>query len=465
MLLKSKIQEMKTFLNHNNILTGEEECYCYAQDSSNLIKPERSPEIVVFAETIEDVQNILKYANEHEIPVISRGAGTNMVGSCVCNTGGIVLNFSKMDKILEIDSANMTARVQPGVVLGKLKQQTEEMGLFFPPDPSNYAVSTIGGAIAQSSGGAMGFKYGTTKDYVLSLKVVTAEGKLMTLGANTAKDSVGYHLAQLMVGSEGTLAVIVEATLKLIPKPETKCAISAYFDSLQSGMLAVNKIIGSNIFPAAIDFMDKNAITAVNDYAKCGMNINKECLLLLTLDGYKASIDYQLNLAVEVLEQSGASEINISDEDNAETVWKARRAAFAAAARLAPDVVTDDIIVPRENLSKMAEICQETAKKHGLKMCLVGHAGDGNIHPQFALNLDNEEEFKKCMDAKAEIYKAVISLGGTISAEHGVGLEKKAYMKDTVDANAIEYMKMIKNIFDPKNILNPDKIFDIKRRS
>ena len=461
MLLKNKIQEMKSFLNHNNILTSEEECYCYAQDSSNLVKPDVIPDVVVFAETIEDVQRILKYANEHKIPVISRGAGTNMVGACVSNKGGIVLNFSKMDKILEIDSANMTATVQPGVVLGKLKQETEKIGLFFPPDPSTYAVSTIGGAIAQSSGGAMGFKYGTTKDYVLSLKVVTADGRLMTLGANTAKDSVGYHLAQLMVGSEGTLAVIVEATLKLIPKPETKYAISAYFDTLNSGMLAVNKIIGSNIFPSAIDFMDKNAIKAVEDFAKCGMKTDKECLLLLMLDGYRASMDYQLESAVNVLEQSGASEIKISDENNADTVWKARRTAFAATARLAPDVVTDDIIVPRENLAKMADVCQKTAKKYNLKMCLVGHAGDGNIHPQFALNLDNENEFKNCTDAKAEIYKTAVLLGGTISAEHGVGLEKKFYMKDTVDGNAIEYMKMIKNIFDPQNILNPDKIFEL----
>ncbi|MCQ2744201.1 MAG: FAD-binding protein [bacterium] len=457
--MKSKIQEIKLLLKNDNILTCEEECYCYAQDSSNLIKPKTNPDVVVFAETIEDVQNILKYANEHEIPVISRGAGTNMVGSCVCDEGGIVLNFSKMNKILEIDPVNMTAKVQPGVIVGNLKQEAEKSGLFFPPDPSNYAVSTVGGAIAQSSGGAMGFKYGTIKDYVLSLKVVTADGRLMTLGANTAKDSVGYHLAQLMVGSEGTLAVIVEATLKLLPKPETNCAISAYFDNLRIGMIAVNKIIGSKIFPAAIDFMDKNAIMTVEDYTKCGLRTDKDCMLLLTLDGYKSSMEYQLNSAVEVLKNSGATDIKVSDEEGAQNIWKARRVAFAATARLAPDVVTDDIIVPRENLPDIAEQCRKIAEKYNLKMCLVGHAGDGNLHPQIAVNLENEEEFKNCMEAKAEIYKATIELGGTISAEHGVGLEKKAYVKDTVDKNAIEYMKMIKNIFDSKNILNPNKIF------
>lgn len=462
MLLKNNIKEIKSLLNSNNILSEEEECYCYSQDSSNLVKSDVSPDVVVFVENTDDVIKILKYANEHEIPVVSRGAGTNMVGACVCNDGGIVLNFSKMNKIFGIDSENMTATVQPGVVLGKLKDEAEKKGLFFPPDPSNYAVSTIGGAIAQSSGGAMGYKYGTIKDYVISLKVVTADGKLMTLGANTAKDSVGYHLTQLMVGSEGTLAIIVEATLKLIPKPETKRAISAYFDSIQAGMFAVNRIIGSRICPAAIDFMDRNALIAVEGFAKCQLNTTKECLLLIDFDGDKVSVQNQLESATELLKVSGASEIKVSENEiDSEQIWKARRAAFAAVTRLAPDVVTDDIIVPRKHLALMAEKCRQIAQKYNLKMCLVGHAGDGNIHPQIALNLENEEEFKNCMDAKSEMYAQTIELGGTISAEHGVGLEKKAYIKEIVDENALNYMKMIKRIFDPKNILNPNKIFEI----
>ena len=461
MLLKNKIEKISGFLKSSNILTGEEECYCYAEDSSNLIKPQKKPNIVVFAETIEDVQNIMKFAYQHEIPVISRGAGTNMVGSCVCNHDGIVLCFSKMNKILEIDSVNMTAKVQPGVVLGDLKTAVENKGMFFPPDPSNYAVSTIGGAIAQSSGGALGFKYGTTKDYIVSLKVVTSDGRLLTLGADTAKDSAGYHLAQLIVGSEGTLAVVVEATIKLIPRPEALCAVSAYYDSISTGINAVNTIIENNIFPAAIDFMDQNAIKASDDYMKCGLDTDKQCMLLISLDGMQCSMENLTNSLVNVLKSTGASKINISsNSEEYNHIWNARKVSFAATARIAPDVVTDDIIVPRKNLSAMAEKCKEIAGKYCLAMCLVGHAGDGNLHPQIALNLNNDEEFKNCMNARSEIYSEAIRLGGTIAAEHGIGLEKKPYLNMTVDNDVIEYMKMIKKVFDPKNILNPGKIFE-----
>lgn len=460
MLLTSKYKEFNTFLKSDNILTEKEECYCYAEDASNIIKPKKIPDVVLFAETIQDVQNIVKYAYENEIPIISRGAGTNMVGSCVCETGGIVLNFSKMNKILEIDALNMTATVQPGVVLGDLKMAVEDLGLFFPPDPSNYKVSTIGGAIAQSSGGAFGFKYGTTKDYVISLKVVTSDGRLLTLGANTVKDSAGYHLAQLMVGSEGTLAIIVEATLKLIPKPESLCAVSAYFNSIEDSMIAVNSIVENKIFPAAIDFMDKNAISTVEHYKKCGLNVNKESMLLITVDGDEVSVCNQIEKLTDVLYKSKADEIHVSKSiEEYNLIWDARRASFAAAARLAPDVVTDDIIVPRRNLSKMAVKCRKIAEKYNLKMCLIGHAGDGNLHPQFALNLESDDEFKQCMDARAKMYEEVTALGGSISAEHGIGLEKKLYMNKSADIEAIEYMKLIKRVFDPKNILNPGKIF------
>ena len=459
MLLKNKINEMKSFIKNSNILASEEECYCYAEDSSNIIKSKKMPDVVVFAETVEDIQNTLKYAYENEIPVISRGAGTNMVGSCVAENGGIILNFSRMNKILETDKTNMTARVQPGVVLGELKNAANEIGLFFPPDPSNYEVSTIGGAIAQSSGGALGLKYGTAKDYVLSLKVVTSNGELITLGSKTSKSSAGYHLTELISGSEGTLAVIAEATLKLIPKPESQMSVFAYFDDIEKGSNAVSKIIDNGILPSAIDFMDKNSIQTVEEYAKCGLNTDMELLLLITSDGDTCSVNNQIEQIKEILQQSGSSDIITSGQKESALIWKARRSSFASTARLAPDVVTDDIIVPRSNFANMVKSCKNIAKKYNLNMCMVGHAGDGNIHPQIALNLENEEEFRRYMNAKAEIYDAAISLGGTISAEHGIGLEKKAYLQKAVDSTALDYMKMIKKVFDPKNILNPGKIF------
>lgn len=456
MLLKSKLNKIQSILKTNNVLAKLEERYCYSRDASNMKHKYTIPDLVVFVETIEDVQKVLRYANEHEIPVVARGAGTNMVGACVCSKGGIVLNFSKMNKILDLNTTNMTARVQPGVILGDLKNEVEKFGLFYPPDPSNFKVSTVGGSIAQSSGGAMSFKYGTTKDYVLSLKVVTADGTLMTLGAETIKDACGYHLAQLVVGSEGTLAIVVEVVLKLIPKPEAKRVISAYFSKIEHAITTVDKITTEHIFPAAIDFMDKNSMKTVEEFSHCGLKTENECMLIIDLDGVEASMNNQVEKVTKFLNQNNAIGVQVSNQEN---IWEARRTSFAATTRLAPDVVSDDIIVPRDKLTEMIKKCNEISAKYNLKMCLVGHVGDGNIHPQIALNLDNDEEFKNYMNAKSEIYEIAFNLGGTISAEHGIGIEKLPYFEKIVDENAINYMKLIKKMFDPKNILNPGKIF------
>ena len=462
MLLKSKLEKMNSILNKDNVLASLEERYCYAEDASNYKCESKIPDLVVFVETVEDVQKVLKYAYKHEIPVVSRGAGTNMVGACVCTSGGIVLNFSKMNKILELNKENMIARVEPGVILGDLKQEVDKLGLFYPPDPSNYRVSTVGGSIAQSSGGAMSFKYGTTKDYVLSLKVVTADGTLIKLGAETAKNSMGYHLSQLMVGSEGTLAVIVEATLKLIPKPEAKGLVLAYFSDIKSAVSAVNRIIDANVFPASIDFMDNNSIKTVEEFLHCGLDLENAGMLLIDLDGSLDSMNEQVNKVVNVLNILGASLIKVpSNQEEADLIWNARRASFAASTRLAPDVVSDDIIVPRTYLAEMIEYCLSVASEYSLKVCIVGHLGDGNIHPQFVLDLENEEEFRNYTSAKSKIYLQVLAFGGVISAEHGIGIEKKCYFEKNIDDAALDYMKLIKKCFDPKNILNPGKIFDL----
>lgn len=462
MLLKNKIDNIKTLLKNDNVLTKLEERYCYATDACNNNLDIKIPDLVIFPETINDVQKILKYANEHKIPVIARGAGTNMVGACSCTNGGIILNFSKMDKIIEINQTNMTARVQPGVVLGKLKDEVKKYNLFFPPDPSNYRVSTIGGAIAQSSAGATAFRYGTTKDYVVSLKVVTANGELLTLGSETIKDTVGYHLNQLIVGSEGTLAIVVEAIVKLIPKPEATRTICSYYNDYNSAINAVNKLLTSNIFPSAVDFMDKNSIITVEKFLNIGLDTNAKCLLIVQIEGYNNSINLVSKDAELILSSSGSIKTTLCcDELASENIWKARRSSYAATTRLAPDVISDDIIVPRENLVEIINCCNNIADKYDLKMCLVGHIADGNLHPQFALNLDDNTQFRNYSKAKSEIYKKVLELGGTISAEHGIGLEKLPYLDKIIDKSVIDYMKLIKKAFDPNNILNPGKIFKI----
>ena len=460
MLLKSRIDDLKKIIKRDNILSSLEERYCYAEDSANFREQTNIPDIVIFVETVEDVQNVLKYANTHNIPVISRGAGTNTVGSCVPSQGGIILNFSKMNKILEFNPTDMTMRVQPGVILGDIKKLAESEKLFYPPDPSNFKVSTIGGSIAQSSGGAKSFKYGTTKDYILALKVVLPDGVLMKIGSGTIKDAVGYHLNQLIVGSEGTLAVVVEAQLKLIPLPETSAIITAYFENFDDATKAVNGIIRERVFPATIDFMDKNSINTVEKFYSCGLKTDKECMLLVEVDGFESSMNTQMLRVEKALLENGATDIvSVSDKDKIEAVWTARRSSYGAAAKLAPDVVTDDVIVPRSALSKMVNGCKDICDKYNLQVCIVGHVGDGNVHPQIVLNLENDDEFKNLTNAKSEIYQLACSLGGTISAEHGVGMEKMGYIDKILDSASIDYMKRIKNVFDPNGILNPDKIF------
>ena len=459
MLLKNDLKNIKKIVTSCNVLSEKEECYCYAEDSSNLTRNILSPDAVVYVETIEQVQEILRYANEYKIPVISRGAGTNMVGACTCPKGGIVLNFMKMNKILDFNPTDMTMTVQPGVVLSDIKTLAESKGLYYPPDPSNYKVSTIGGSIALSSGGAVGFKYGTTKDYILSLTVLLADGTKMKLGAGTIKDAVGYHLNQLIVGSEGTLAIVVEAKLKLIPKPQAQRAILGYFDTIDAAAKAVNNIISNRVFPATIDFMDNNSIVTVEKFFPCGLHTEKAAMLLINIDGYECSLDYQQSKVQDSLKESGCTFIDVAKtEEQIDKIWTARRASFAATAKLAPDVLSDDIIVPRSSISEMINGCKNICDKYNLKVCVVGHLGDGNIHPQVALNLENDEEFKNYFKAKAEMYDLALSLSGTISAEHGIGLEKLAYIKKSIDENTLEYMKKIKKVLDPNDILNPEKI-------
>lgn len=454
------IKDLKNSLSPTNVLDTLEERYAYAQDASNIREIKSLPDAVVFVENIEQVQKVVKLANKYKVPIICRGAGTNVVGACTVEHGGIILNFSKMNKILEISKENMTARVQSGVVLGGLQKEVEKLGLFYPPDPSNLAVSTIGGSIAQSSGGAKSFKYGTTKDYVIDLKVVTAKGEILQTGASTIKNATGYNLNTLFVGSEGTLGIVAEAVLKLIPKPESKKVLMAYFDSVKEAVNAVNSIIEQRIFPTTIDFMDKNAIQTVEKFYPANLLTDKEAALVIEIDGFECSMDYQENIIKNILNSSGASAIQASHNDEEyNKIWTARRSSMGACAKLKPNVTTDDVIVPRENLEKLVLGIREICKKYDLEVCMVGHVGDGSVHPQIPIDYTDEDEYNRYKLAKSEIYDLTAQLGGILSGEHGIGTLKRNHIGKVVNPVALEYMRQIKKTFDPNNILNPYKIF------
>lgn len=461
MLMKNKlISDLKKNIPASNVLDTLEERYVYAQDASNLMTIKNLPDAVVFVENTEQVQAVVKLANKYQVPIICRGAGTNVVGACTVEHGGIILNFSKMNKIINISPVNMTVTVEPGVVLGHLQKEVEKFGLFYPPDPSNLAVSTIGGSIAQSSGGAKSFKYGTTKDYVIDLKVVMANGEILRTGANTIKNATGYNLNTLFVGSEGTLGIVVEATLKLIPKPESKKVLMAYFDSVKEAVIAVNSIIEQRIYPATIDFMDKNAIQTVEKFYPANLLTDKEAALIVEIDGFECSMKYQEDIIVKILNSSNASEIQVShNEDEYNKIWTARRSSMGACAKLKPNVTTDDVIVPRENLETLVLGIRGICEKYNLDVCMVGHVGDGSVHPQIPIDYNDEEEYRRYKLAKSEIYDLTAKLGGILSGEHGIGSEKRGHIHKVINSVALDYMRQIKKTLDPKNILNPYKIF------
>ena len=453
-------KDLLKVLPKNQVLTSVEERYAYSQDALNVKDVENLADAVVFVENIEQIQSVVRVANKHRTPIICRGAGTNVVGACIPKKNGIILNFSKMNKILEINPSNLTARVQAGVVVGDLQHEVEKFGLYYPPDPSNLAVSTIGGSIAQASAGAKAFKYGSTKDYVLDLLIVTASGEILKTGSSTIKNATGYNLNSLFVGSEGTLGIVVEATLKLIPKPEEKVVLMSYFESVEDSIRAVNSIIEHKITPATIDFMDKNAIQTVEDFTGAGLLTDKECALVIEVDGLSCAVDYQRNTIDKILQNFGAAEIRSSSSpEEYEEIWRARRSSMAACTRLKPNVTTDDLIVPRENLSKLVLGTREICAKYGLTVCMVGHVGDGSVHPQIPIDYSDTEEYARFKKAKGEIYQLTAQLGGLLSGEHGIGMLKREAIGLVINETALEYMRNIKKTFDPNNILNPYKIF------
>ena len=456
---KILFEELKKIYN-GDILYKDEDVYPYAYDTSpnpqNIVKPE----FVVFPTNSIQVSKTVLIAKKHNIAIIPRGAGTNHCGGCRVKQKSIVLHFSKMNKILDINKEDLIAHVQPNAIVGEINAQAEKLGLFFPPDPSNLAVSTIGGAAALSSGGPRTFKYGSTKDYVINLEVVLADGSIIKTGSDVAKNVTGYNLTSLFVGSEGTLGIITALTLRLIPKPEARKVTLAYFDDLISAVSAVNAIINSGFMPATLDLLDRNTLETIEKFNPCGLLCDKEAALLIELDGFVENLNFECKKIYEILNKSNAAQIiQAKDEEENEKIWRTRRSAFAAVTKLRPNVVTEDVVVPRSKIVALTKGIQKICAEHNIIVCIMGHAGDGNIHPNFALDLLNEEEKKNFEIVKDKLFSLALSLDGSLSGEHGIGYEKKKYLNQALDPVALEYMGKIKKLFDPDNIINPDKMF------
>jgi glycolate oxidase len=418
------------------------------------------PDGVIYPGSTEQVSEIMKLLSKYKVPVVSRGSGSNLCGGAVPTNGGIVMVMHRMNRILEVDTDNLTATVQPGLITGEFIEHIEELGLFYPPDPSSMRISTIGGNIAECSGGLRGLKYGTTKDYVLGLEAVLASGEMIRTGGKLVKDVAGYDLTKLLVGSEGTLAIITEATLKLIPPPAHKKTMLAMFRDMYAAARAVSSIIESRIIPATLEFMDHPTIRVVDDFAKLQLPLDMEAILLIEQDGDLEQVERDMERIREICERERADRVEVAQSrEHAERLLTARRSALTALARIRPTTILEDATVPRSKIAEMVERINAIAKKYSVQVATFGHAGDGNLHPTITTDARDPEEIHRVEMAFEEIFAAAIELGGTITGEHGVGIVKAPYLEWKVGAAGIEIMKGIKRAFDPENLLNPGKMF------
>ncbi|WP_044641526.1 FAD-binding oxidoreductase [Risungbinella massiliensis] len=418
------------------------------------------PDGVVYPFTTQEVQEIMRIATKHQIPIVSRGSGSNLAASTVPVQGGIVMNMTRMNCLLEIDEDNLTATVQPGLVTKQFIEAVEAKGLFYPPDPGSMVVSTLGGNIAQCAGGLHGLKYGTTKDYVLGLEAVLPNGEVIRTGGKLTKDVAGYDLTKLLVGSEGTLAIITEATLKLLPKPEMRRVMVAHFDEIDAAAQTVSEIIKNRIIPCTLEFLDQGTMEVVEDFVKIGLPKEKEAILLMQQDGPDELVNQDIEKMAEICRRMGAAHVQIAQSDEEGTqLLTARRFALSALARSMPTTILEDATVPRAAIAPMVRRVREIAQKYQLRICTFGHAGDGNLHPTCMTDARNEEEIQRVEKAFEEIFEAALELGGTITGEHGVGMAKAPYLEWKVGAAGMEVLRGIKKAFDPDNLLNPDKMF------
>ncbi len=453
------LPRLRSIVGPENVLTSKEDLIPYSFDGTAALH--QMPGCIVFARNTNDVREVLLLGNETQTPIVTRGSGTGLSGGSVPAQGCIVLCTVKMHEILEVDRANLTMLVEPGVTTLAIADAATAVGLFYPPDPGSMKISTIGGNVAENSGGLRGLKYGITRNYVMGLEVVLPDGEILWTGNKCVKDVAGYSLRDLFVGSEGTLGVITKVLLRLIPKPAAKKTMVATFNAMDHAAQCVSDIIAAQIIPCTLEFLDRTTIHCVEDFAKVGLPLDCEALLLMETDGHPAVVSEEAAKMEEIARKNGAIEVRVAKDDaEANKLATARRSAFSALARLAPTTILEDATVPRSELARMIRFVDAVAKKYKLRIGTFGHMGDGNLHPTFLTDERNKEEMKRVHQAFEEIFEEAIRLGGTITGEHGIGLAKKDFLPKFAGDAQMRVMRELRRALDPKGILNPGKMFD-----
>ncbi len=453
------IDRLASAVGAENVLTRAEDLVPYSFDGTAALK--ERPDAVVFPRTTEQVAQCVRAARSARIPIVTRGSGTGLSGGSVPVPGCLVLCLTKMDAIIEVDPRNLNLRAQPGAITQRIDEAAAAHGLFYPPDPGSQRISTIGGNVAENSGGLRGLKYGVTRDYVMALEVVLASGEVARLGTACVKDVAGYSLKDLFVGSEGTLGIITEVTLKLVPRPAARRTLLALYDSIEDAAETVSAIVAARIIPCTLEFLDRMTAACVEDYAHVGLPTDCAAVLLMETDGHPAAVADEAMQMEAIARAHRARDVRTArDEAEGLQLAAARRNAFAALARRRPTTILEDVTVPRSELAAMVSHIAETAAAFRLQIGTFGHMGDGNLHPTFLTDERDADEMERVHQAFDRIFSRALELGGTITGEHGVGLAKKPWLRRQLGDATFSLMKQVKHTLDPEGLLNPGKIFD-----
>jgi glycolate oxidase len=458
------LKKLEAIVGEKYLTTAKEDLLCYSYDGTGM---EYMPSAVAFPGSVEEVCCIMQLANGTPFPVIPRGAGTGMTGGALPVEGGLILAMGRLNRVIEIDKENQVAVVEPGVITGQFQAAVQEEGLFYPPDPASRDFCTMGGNVAECAGGPSAVKYGVTRDYVIGLEVVLPDGRLMHTGVRTAKGVVGYDLARLFIGSEGTLGVITKIIVKLLALPSHKKTFLVLAESLQQATSLVSEILNNNILPSTLEYMDRTALSVVENFMEQELPAATQALLLIEVDGDEHSVEEQGRKLLGMLadRQKYPEILKVRQADSEQEVaelWKARRSISPASFQLKPDKISEDVVVPRNKIPTLVEFTENLSQELGITILTFGHAGDGNIHVNIMIDKDDPVETEKGQTAKLKLFEHVMTLSGTLSGEHGVGLTKAPFLALELDETAMEVMQNLKKLFDPNNILNPGKIFELK---
>jgi glycolate oxidase len=441
-----------------NLLQQPEDLIPFSFDGTAGLR--QMPAAVVFPLTVEQVAGCVTAAARQGVPIVTRGSGTGLSGGSVPTPGSLVICLARMDRILAVDAPNLTLRAQAGAITQSIDQAAAVHGLFYPPDPGSMRISTIGGNVAENSGGLRGLKYGVTRDYVMALEVVLADGRITHLGSSCVKDVAGYSMKDLFIGSEGTLGIVTEVLLKLLPRPAARRTMLALYDRIEDAADTVSAIIAARIIPCTLEFIDRVTAQCVEDYARVGLPTDCAAVLLMETDGHAAAVADEAEQMVAIAGAHRAKDVRIAASDaEALALASARRSAFAALARQRPTTILEDVTVPRSELAVMVGFIAETAAAFNLQIGTFGHMGDGNLHPTFLTDERDEAEMARVHLALDAIVTKTLSLGGTITGEHGVGLVKGKWLRQQMDEGSFALMQQIKRAIDPSGLLNPGKIF------